>query len=629
MTAVTTTSGQPPRSVGPHDRHSHPDPYDVDRDPRQPGDHTAWYGVGPGSGGGPAGGARLAPQRTDGLRQRVDALAELVGLSRTRVDGDVLAHAGTLVERVAERRRLSLDHTVVALAGATGSGKSSLFNALTGTELSKVGVRRPTTSSPVACAWDAHGATALMDRLAIPPHARFVRHTRTARRGTAETAAGRSAPANHPRPLRTAAQHTPDTQRDLRPEPGAAVELDGLILIDLPDHDSAARGHREQVDRLLDLVDVVVWVLDPEKYADAVLHERYLRPLAKHADVMLVVLNQVDRLPTEAAEQVLDDLRRLLDEDGLAVGEHGEAGAAVLAVSALTGEGLDELTDVIAQVVAERSAAGRRLAADLDRETERLRPTYIGTGTAGLTDAAREEFVARLADAIGAAAAGQTAQRAWSAEAARACGTWRSRLAPHGRRRVRLLRRRAVPPPSTTARRATAPAAARPVVDEAVRTVADAAAEGLPTPWARAVREAARRGARGLPEALDVAAAKAEATEMERPRWWSVARAAQWLLAVLTVAGLAGVGVVVGGWVGLPVWLPAVLAGVGVLGGPVLAWACRAGSRGPARRYGQSTERRLRDAAADCGRARVLEPIAAELLRYREVREQYGVAAGR
>jgi hypothetical protein len=31
---------------------------------------------------------------------------------------------------------------------------------------------------------------------------------------------------------------------------------------------------------------------------------------------------------------------------------------------------------------------------------------------------------------------------------------------------------------------------------------------------------------------------------------------------------------------------------------------------------------------AACGQVRVLEPVAAELLRYREVREQYVVAAG-
>ncbi|CAM5423474.1 Putative GTPase OS=Streptomyces violarus OX=67380 GN=FHS41_003698 PE=4 SV=1 [Streptomyces violarus] len=74
-------------------------------------------------------------------------------------------------------------------------------------------------------------------------------------------------------------------------------QLRGLVLIDLPDHDSAAVQHRERVDRILALVDAVIWVVDPEKYADAVLHERYLRPLAGHAEVMFVVLNQTDRLP--------------------------------------------------------------------------------------------------------------------------------------------------------------------------------------------------------------------------------------------------------------------------------------------------------------------------------------------
>ena len=35
----------------------------------------------------------------------------------------------------------------MALAGATGSGKSSLFNALLGEEVSAPGVRRPTTGT--------------------------------------------------------------------------------------------------------------------------------------------------------------------------------------------------------------------------------------------------------------------------------------------------------------------------------------------------------------------------------------------------------------------------------------------------------------------------------------------------
>ena len=68
------------------------------------------------------------------------------------------------------------------------------------------------------------------------------------------------------------------------------------MLLDLPDHDSTELSHRLEVDRLVQLVDVLVWVVDPQKYADAALHDRYLKPLAGHADVMMVVLNQADRL---------------------------------------------------------------------------------------------------------------------------------------------------------------------------------------------------------------------------------------------------------------------------------------------------------------------------------------------
>ena len=523
----------------------------------------------------------------DLLQQRVDALGELLGLSRSRVEADALADAGVLLDRVAERRRLSLGHTVVALAGATGSGKSSLFNALTGLDLAEVGVRRPTTASPLAYVWDAHGAEPLLNRLGIPHDLRFARrslmdgvHTRLGMDGAGSDA------------------------------------LEGLVLLDLPDHDSAAFGHRYQVDRLLELVDVVVWVLDPEKYADAVLHERYLRPMAGHADVTIVVLNQVDRLPSYAAEQVLDDLRRLLDEDGIAVGEHGEAGAMVLAASALTGAGVAEVRAAIGQLVAERGAANRRLAADVDRTAARLRPVYVGDRASGLTDAACVAFADRLADAVGATAAGQTAEQEWHTVAARVCGVPWYRLLP----RRRGPAADAAPPEEPLL-------AARPVVAEAVRDVADAAADGLPEPWARAVCEAARRGARGLPEALDEAAARAEEAEWQRPWWWSVAAATQRMLLVLMVAGAVWcvAGVV---WAWVPLWTSVLVLVVGALGGPVLAWLCKLGGRGAARRFGRWAELRLREAAAECGQTLVLESISAELRRYREVRERYGVVAG-
>ncbi|MFD8396244.1 YfjP family GTPase [Streptomyces sp. NPDC059680] len=527
------------------------------------------------------------PLAYDGqLRSRLDALRELVGLSRTRVESQTLAEAGRVLDEAAARRKLSGRHTVVAIAGATGSGKSQLFNALAGVAISETGVRRPTTAAPIACSW-SDGAASLIDRLGIPGRLRR-------------------------RPLQS---------------PEAEAQLRGLVLVDLPDHDSAAVEHRKQVDRILKLVDAVIWVVDPEKYADAVLHERYLRPMAGHAEVMFVVLNQVDRLPEDAADQVLDDLRRLLDEDGIALGEYGEPGATVLALSALTGDGVGELREVLGQFVAERGAAARRVSADVDATAVDLRPVYATGRRVGLSEEAREEFAARLADAVGATAAGEAAERAWLRNANRACGTpwlrlWRWYQCRGESTTGRIPVRTAQPDEEATARQR---------VEQAVRTVADRASAGLPAPWALAVREAAVRGSQGLSEALDELAARAGLPpgRPPRPGWWPAAVLVQAAMTLLqVVGGLWLFGQIVG--VMAPnLWVPVLLMVCGIVGGPLVEWGCRMAARGPARRYGQEAERRLREAAAGCGRARVLDPVAAELLRYREVREQYGRVARR
>ncbi len=228
-------------------------------------------------------GAKKLVTRGSDIGARLDGLEAAVTAARGRVDDELVTEAEAVVTRASGRLRLSAEHTVVAIAGATGSGKSSTFNALTGLELSAVGVRRPTTSWATACVWGREGADELLDWLGIPP-----RH-----------------------------QTTRDSMLDTGRQDPAEAALQGVVLLDLPDHDSTEVSHHLEVDRLVNLADLLVWVLDPQKYADAAIHDRYLAPLSTHQDVMLVVLNHIDTVPEERREGMVADVRRLLVEDGL------------------------------------------------------------------------------------------------------------------------------------------------------------------------------------------------------------------------------------------------------------------------------------------------------------------------
>ena len=275
------------------------------------------------------------------LPARLASLTELtrIGSIRTGSEGfspELLAEAETLLRRSGERMRMSASHTVVALAGGTGSGKSSLFNALAGASFSPAGVMRPTTKHSHACVWGMEGAAPLLDWLSVQRRHRYARASAL--------------------------------------DEGEA-SLTGLLLLDLPDHDSVVTGSAAMVDRLVKLVDMLVWILDPLKYADAAVHRRYLVPLAGHAAVTLVVLNQVDTLSPDEAADCEADLRRLLDAEGLTE-------TPVLVTSALTGAGLDELRLSLASTVAARRASVDRITADIDALVERF-AVYSGDPVPG------------------------------------------------------------------------------------------------------------------------------------------------------------------------------------------------------------------------------------------------------
>jgi energy-coupling factor transporter ATP-binding protein EcfA2 len=542
--------------------------------------------------------ARGPENSTDPVAARLQALDRVLELGEGRLDETLLAPARALSQRAGQRLRLSGSHTVVALAGATGSGKSSLFNALAGTQVSAPGVRRPTTGVAHAVVWDPAGAGPLLDWLQIPR-----RHALDVQQG----------------------------QDDLR----------GLVLLDLPDHDSTVVAHRLEVDRLVALVDVLVWVLDPQKYADAAIHDRYLKPLARHGEVMVVVLNQVDLLPGDALPDALADLRRLLTDDGL-------ADVPLLPTSAATGDGLERLRDVLTGAVAARRAALRRISADLDTVTEDFAAVVGGPPRDEIGESAQHALVAALGAAAGIPAVGAAVQRAAVHRAVAATGfpftRWLRKLRPDPLRRLHLDRARTAvvtgASPSDdadlrhTPQRSSLPAAAaveRSRVELALRRLADDAAAGLPEPWPHAVRDAARSHGADLADALDRAVSATDLGVTTKPWWWRAVGGLQALLAATMVAGaLWLVGLYALTLLRLPqpepplvglVPLPTAMLIGGLLAGLLLALLARALAVIGARRRRARAEARLRDAVAQVADALVLTPVRAELGAYAELRE--------
>ncbi|TKV57645.1 GTP-binding protein HSR1 [Nakamurella flava] len=510
------------------------------------------------------------------LSERLSALRAAVEVADGRLELLAVGDARVLLGKAGARRAFG-DGTVVALAGATGSGKSTLFNALSEAEVSSPGVTRPTTGVAHATVVGPDPQDDLLDWLQVP-------------------------------------------RRHRRPDAAPA----GLVLLDLPDHDSIRVEHRLEVDRLVELVDVLIWVLDPEKYADAAVHDRYLRPLAGHAGSLLVVLNQADRLTPEALAACRADLRRLLDAEGLAA-------APLLTVSARTGAGLPELRDRLAGTVAHRRAADERLTADIRRvggallaHTAEADPP---AGRSGSRGGAIDETT--VADALAGAAGVPTVVQAVERSARRA-GTATTGWPP-----VRWLRR-ARPDPleavhlasHQSGRTSLPPATERTVaaLDLAVRDARDTVADGLPTVWRDELRRASMTATVGLADRLDRAVGEAVRDGGDDPAapaaWQRAVGAVQWVLLVVALAGtLWLLGLMVLGWLqlddivplprvaGLP--LPTLLLAGGLLAGLLLAAVCRPLVARTARRRAARVQQRLTSAVAAVAVAEIGAPLAA------------------
>ncbi|HEY7468603.1 MAG TPA: GTPase [Acidimicrobiia bacterium] len=267
----------------------------------------------------------------DDLLGLLDKVDRAVAMSQGVLRAEDLAPVATIAADA--RIRLSYPDwiVVVALAGGTGSGKSSLFNAIAGQDLALTGGIRPMTIRPLALVPDAAGGAldGLLDALGI--------QDRVSHEG-----------------------------------------LPWLCLIDLPDNDSVVLDHRQQVQILLPKVDMVIWVTDPEKYRDASLHAGHLTPLAARQEQFLFVLNQVDRLEPEDVARVIADLAAALREDGIEAPN-------VIPTAASPGSGPPMGTDrLLARlellVRARRETVSRKILVDLGEATAALVAASSGAG---------------------------------------------------------------------------------------------------------------------------------------------------------------------------------------------------------------------------------------------------------
>ncbi|MCP3976999.1 MAG: ABC transporter [bacterium] len=516
------------------------------------------------------------------LTRRLEALTMILDAGEGIVSPEAAAQAAATISHATDRLLHGSEFTVAALAGATGSGKSSVFNAIVGEDIAAVGMTRPTTSEARAAVFGDGDAGPLLGWLGIK-HRHGIR--------------------------------------------GPAA-LAGLVLIDLPDHDSVQVSHRLQVDHFVDHADLLIWVLDPQKYADQALHEPYLSRLAAHSGSMAFLLHQADRLPLEEHPAWRGDAERLLATDGI-------TDPTVLVTSTVSGQGMNLVTKLLATRVEGRNASLARIDGDLKATAAAIGDLRVSP-TAKDSKSSRRQLAAGLADAVGAGLVQQAVGDGYRHDAAEATGwpftRWIKRLRRHPLRRLR---------PSAPA--TTGPVSAVPVdgsrLDLALKTYADSRAGDAPPAWTRKLRGTVTAERDGLVRELGNQITTVAGISSSPPRWWGLFAWLQRILALTAAAGAAWLLVLlvldwlrvpsdrvtpeIGGWP-----LPTVL----LLGGAVLGLLIAAISRGianvAAKRRGRRAAKEIATAIERVAEQRIAAPANAELARWSDIADAVAIVAG-
>lgn len=332
-------------------------------------------------------------------------MRDALGTLRSRVEAVRLPFMTPEVESATTARREILDQLddyvlprlarseaplLMVVGGSTGAGKSTLVNSIVRREVSKPGVLRPTTRSPVL--------------VHHPDDVRWFDDRRV----------------------------LPDLSRSSGDGAGVKLVADeampvGLAMIDAPDIDSVVRENRHLAQQLLAAADLWMFVTTAARYADAVPWHL----LSEAADRSAAVSVVLDRVPPEAVDEIRIDLAAMLSHHGLGDAplfvvpetdlEHGLLPLAVVmpvgawlhslaadpqararvAVRTLEGaiSGLIRRTPVVAEAADEQAYASDRLASMVvnafGSSRKRIDDT-IGDGTL-----LRGEVLARWQDFVG------------------------------------------------------------------------------------------------------------------------------------------------------------------------------------------------------------------------------------
>ena len=592
---------------------------------------------------------------TSPFARSVASLKEAIGYGEGRVPETVLLDAAETLERLSQRRELSTEHTVIGFFGATGSGKSTLFNAIAGQNIALSAPTRPTTSTVQAAIWEAEGSEELLDWLGIDKRVYPQTQALTAEGNTAEgsEAAGGAAAPN------AVTEPAPGLFNRIRRAVGGRGEMrtrtGGLILLDMPDFDSVTTTNRDLAARMMRYVDVLVWVVDPQKYADAVIHRDFMVPLAASGAQALCVLNQADKLAPAEVPAVLASLTRLLQAEGT----DAHLLAAPIAVSARTGEGVDVLRDLLAQVAAAKSLSLQRTDAQLHATASQLR-TYAGGEGTVLAGAYALDAEQKLVQACYTSSHAEQVLQAATASYRRAAGQhtgwiltrWMSRLKADPLRRLHLGQQDETKSTSKAEKSAgmlgseseNAPelvasslpplsAAQKAGMANAVRQYSKQMAARIDEPWKRSMKEAALSREAELPELLERDMMRIDYGLGRTRAPWVIFNALQWIALLSALAGVAWLTLISGMAYlqiqlppaptpeGSPVPLPTLLLLLGILLGIASAGVGRLLTAMGSRYYARKLRGRLQTGVEKAVQSCVVAPVQLEAKRLTSYRK--------